>query len=151
MAGAAGAIARLRAAGYAIVVITNQSGLARGLITQEQYDAVRRQTDAVFAAAGAALDGTYMCPHHPDITGPCDCRKPGTELYTRAAHDLSLDLARSVLIGDRWRDIAAAAALGARGILIPGPETPTAEAARAAREGVAAATLAAAADAILAA
>jgi D-glycero-D-manno-heptose 1,7-bisphosphate phosphatase len=148
---AATAIARLRAAGYLIVVITNQSGLARGLFAPEQYEAVHRRTDGLFAAAGAPLDATYMCPHHPDFTGPCDCRKPGAELYTRAARDLSIDLARSILIGDRWRDIAAAPALGARGILVPSPATPPDEAARAARDGVSAATLGAAADAILAA
>jgi D-glycero-D-manno-heptose 1,7-bisphosphate phosphatase len=148
--GAAAAITRLRAAGYLIVVITNQSGLARGLFTSAQYEAVHQRTDGVFAAAGAPLDATYMCPHHPDFTGPCDCRKPGTELYTRAARDLAIDLSRSILIGDRWRDIAAAAALGARGILVPNPDTPPDEAARATRDGVSAATLGIAADAILA-
>jgi histidinol-phosphate phosphatase family protein len=149
--GAAAAIGRLRDAGYAIVVVTNQSGLARGYFTPAQYEAVRERTDAVFAASGAELDATYMCPHHPDFTGPCDCRKPGIGLYTRAARDLGLDLSRSVLIGDRWSDIAAAPALAARGILVPSPETPAAEADRAVREGVAAASLSAAADAILAA
>jgi D-glycero-D-manno-heptose 1,7-bisphosphate phosphatase len=148
--GAASAIARLRAAGYAIVVITNQSGLARGLFTAEQYDAVRERTDSVFAAAGAALDATYMCPHHPAFTGPCECRKPGVELYTRAAKELGLDLPKSVLIGDRWSDVAAAPALGARGILIPGPDTPAAETRRATREGIVAPSLEAAASAILA-
>ena len=148
--GAASAIARLRAAGYAIVVITNQSGLARGLFTPEQYDAVRERTDSLFAAAGAALDATYMCPHHPAFTGPCDCRKPGLELYTRAASDLDLDLHKSVLIGDRWGDVAAAPALGARGILIPGPDTPAGETSRATREGIVAPTLDAAASSILA-
>ncbi|MFI5248560.1 MAG: D-glycero-alpha-D-manno-heptose-1,7-bisphosphate 7-phosphatase [Gemmatimonadales bacterium] len=148
--GAASAIARFRAAGYMIVVITNQSGLARGCFTAEQYDAVRERIDSVFAAAGAPLDATYMCPHHPEFTGPCECRKPGIELYMRAARDLGLDLRASVLIGDRWRDIAAASALGARGILIPSPDTPAAETSRATREGIAAPTLEAAATAILA-
>ncbi len=150
MPGAASAVARLREAGYAIVVITNQSGIARGLFTAEQYDAVRERTDSVFAAAGATLDATYMCPHHPAFTGPCECRKPGLELYTRAARDLGLDLHKSVLIGDRWSDIAAAPALGARGILIPGPDTPPAETSRATREGIVAPTLEAAASLILA-
>lgn len=147
--GAASAIARFRAAGYAIVVITNQSGLARGLFTAEQYNAVRDRTDSVFAAAGAALDATYMCPHHPAFTGPCECRKPGLELYTRAARDLGLDLRKSVLIGDRWSDVAAAPALGARAMLIPGPDTPAGETSRATRHGIVAPTLEAAASAIL--
>lgn len=144
IAGASDAIARLRAAGYVIVVITNQSGVARGLITLPQYDAVRARTDSAFAAAGAALDATYMCPHHPALTGPCDCRKPGLELYTRAARDLGLDLRGSILVGDRWRDIAAAPALGARGVLVPNPDTPLAEVEQARREAVVSPTLAAA-------
>jgi histidinol-phosphate phosphatase family protein len=148
--GASDAIARLRAAGYAIVIVTNQSGVARGLITLPQYDAVRARTDSVFAAAGAPLDATYMCPHHPSLTGPCDCRKPGLELYTRAARDLGLDLRRSILVGDRWRDIAAAPALGARSVLVPSPDTPVAEVEQAARDAVVSPTLAAAVTRILA-
>jgi D-glycero-D-manno-heptose 1,7-bisphosphate phosphatase len=147
--GAANAIARLRAAGYAIVIVTNQSGIARGLITTGQYTAVQERTEALFEAAGAVLEATYMCPHHPAFTGPCECRKPGLELYTRAARDLGLDLHQSVLIGDRWSDIAAAPALGARGILIPSPDTPAAETSRATREGILAPTLDAAASTIL--
>lgn len=148
--GASDAIARLRAAGYAIVVVTNQSGLARELITPSQYDAVRVRIDALFGAAGAPLDATYMCPHHPSVSGPCDCRKPGLELYTRAARELGLDLPRSVLIGDRWRDIAAAPSLGARGILVPSAVTPAEDVEQSAREARVAPTLAAAASWILA-
>ena len=107
--GAPSAIARLRAAGFAVVVVTNQSGIARGLITGDEYDAVRARVEALMAAAGATIDATYMCPHHPDVTGPCDCRKPGSALFKRAAADLGIDLSRSVLIGDRWRDIEPAA------------------------------------------
>jgi D-glycero-D-manno-heptose 1,7-bisphosphate phosphatase len=150
IAGASDAIARLRAAGYAIVVITNQSGLARGLITPSQYDAVRARTDALFAAAGAPLDATYMCPHHPTVSGPCDCRKPGLELYSRSARDLALGLPGSILIGDRWRDIAAAPSLGARGILVPRATTPADEVEQATREADVAPSLAAAVVRILA-
>ena len=150
IAGAAEAIATLRAAGFAIVVITNQSGLARGLITPAQYDAVRARTDALFAAAGAPLEATYMCPHHPSLTQPCDCRKPGLGLYMRAVRELGLDLRRSILIGDRWRDIAAAAPLGARGILVPNAATPPEEVEQGRRDAVIAPTLAAAASLILA-
>lgn len=118
--GAAAAIRQLSAAGYAVVIVTNQSGIARGLITQNQYTAVKQRLDAMLRAEGAAVDATYMCPHHPDIGGPCNCRKPGTELFITAAHDLELDLASSYLVGDRWRDVEAAIALGAHGILIAG-------------------------------
>ncbi len=118
--GAAAAISRLSAAGFAVVIVTNQSGIARGLISQNQYNAVKQRLDAMLRAEGAAVDATYMCPHHPDVGGPCNCRKPGTELFTKAAHDLHLDLASSYLVGDRWRDVEAAIALGARGILVAG-------------------------------
>ncbi len=147
--GAAAAMSRLRAAGFAVVVVTNQSGIARGLMTVSDYERVRARVEWLMAAAGARLDATYMCPHHPAITGPCDCRKPGSALFSRAASDLGLDLTRSVLLGDRWRDIAAASALGARGVLIPGPDTPAADVDRAGRDAEVAPTLAAAVDRIL--
>jgi len=123
MEGVAEALRRLRASGYAVVVVTNQSGIARGLVTLDQYEAVQHQMIALLSAAGAQIDGTYMCPHHPHLTGPCECRKPAPGLFRQAARELGLDLRRSVLIGDRVRDIAAAPGLAARGILVPGPET----------------------------
>jgi phosphoribosylglycinamide formyltransferase 1 len=129
--GAAQAIARLREQGAAVVIVTNQSGIARGRITRAQYDAVKDRLDALLAAAGTAVDATYMCPHHPDVDGPCDCRKPGPALYARAIADLGLDNPRVVLIGDRWSDVAGAEALGGYGILVPSAETPRDEIARA--------------------
>jgi D-glycero-D-manno-heptose 1,7-bisphosphate phosphatase len=68
-----------------------------------------------------------MCPHHPDFTGPCECRKPGTLLFRRAAEEHDLDVKRSWYIGDKMRDVAPAGALGGRGILIPNDETPAEE------------------------
>jgi histidinol-phosphate phosphatase family protein len=147
--GAARALARLRDAGFAIIVVTNQSGIARGIITSEQYEAVRGRVDSLLVAAGAGVDATYMCPHHPDITGPCDCRKPGTALFTRAAADLGIDLSRSALIGDRWTDIAPAAGLGARGLLVPGPDTPSLDVNRASASAEVAPTLESAVDRVL--
>lgn len=144
------AIARFRAGGYAIIVVTNQSGLARGRITPQQYAAVTRRVDSLLATAGAPLDATYVCPHHPDVGGACDCRKPAPGLFTRAASDHAIDLGRSVLIGDRWRDIAAAASLGARGVLVVGPDTPAADVERARDQANVAQSLTAAADRILA-
>ncbi len=127
VAAAADAIRALRDAGYAIVVVTNQSGIARGSISVEQYSAVEHALDAMLAAAGAPVDATYICPHHPDITGPCTCRKPNTGLFTRAAAELDLDLSRSYAIGDRWRDVEPAITLGAHGILVPAETTPPTE------------------------
>jgi D-glycero-D-manno-heptose 1,7-bisphosphate phosphatase len=147
--GATQAVARLRAAGFAAIVTTNQSGIARGRITPDAYAAVKARLDALLEAGGTRLDATYMCPHHPDVTGPCDCRKPGTGLLTRARHELGIDLSRSVLIGDRWRDIAAAAELSARGILVPSPETSASEIEQARHDAAVARTLAAAVDMIV--
>jgi histidinol-phosphate phosphatase family protein len=122
--GVAQAIGRLNRAGIPVVVVTNQSGIARGLLDEAAYQATRARLDRVLAGEGARLDGHYHCPHHPDITGPCDCRKPGLLLYRRAARELSLDLEASWWIGDRSRDVEPATALGGRGILVGGAREP---------------------------
>ena len=106
------ALRLLAAAGIPAVVITNQSGIARGHITLLQLRAVRRRLDEVLAAEGVALLDTFTCPHHPDVTGSCACRKPGTALFERAALAHGLDLARSLYIGDRMRDVSAAGTFG---------------------------------------
>lgn len=132
-----GAAALLRAfadAGWLLVVITNQSGIALGRVSVDDYEAVTARFRALLAAEGVTLDAIYHCPHHPDVTGPCRCRKPGTLLYERARDDLGIDLARSVFVGDRFRDVAPALALGGRGFLVRGPDTPEADWARAAAE-----------------
>ncbi len=128
------ALKALRDADYALIVITNQSGIARGLVTEAEYEAVRARLDALLAAEGVALTATYHCPHEPERSGPCECRKPGTLLHRRAAAAHEVDLARSVYIGDRFRDVAPALALGGRGILVPSVDTPADEIARAERE-----------------
>lgn len=119
--GAAPAIARLNRAGIPAIVVTNQSGIARGLLDESAYAAVARRLDALLAAEGARLDADYHCPHHPDFTGPCECRKPGPLLYRMAAADHGLHLAGSWWVGDRMRDVAPAERLGGRGILIADP------------------------------
>jgi histidinol-phosphate phosphatase family protein len=116
--GAAAAIARLNRAGLPAIVVTNQSGIARGLLDEASYAAVARRLDELLAAAGARLDAHYHCPHHPDLTGPCECRKPGPLLYRRAADDHGLQLRRSWWVGDRLRDVAPAERHGGRGVLI---------------------------------
>lgn len=112
------ALARLRAAGFALVVVTNQSGIARGLYTLDDYRAVARRVDEVLEVAGVRPDATYFCPHHPDFTGPCDCRKPGRGMYLRAARELGLALKGSFFVGDRVKDVLPARTLGGTGILV---------------------------------
>ena len=79
--GAAEAIGRLNQAGMPVVVVTNQSGIARGVLDEAAYQATRVELDRLLAGRGARLDAQYHCPHHPEITGPCDCRKPGLLLH----------------------------------------------------------------------
>ncbi len=134
--GAASAIASLAGAGYPSIVVTNQSGIARGLVTMSQYRAVRQRLDDLLRAEGAVLADTFACPHLPDITGPCACRKPGTELYERASVMYELDLAKCVYVGDRMRDIAAAAWAGGRAVLVQSPATAESDLAYAAQLNV---------------
>lgn len=147
--GAADALRRLAAAGYALVVVTNQSGIARGMFTEADYQAVRTRLDALLAAEGVRLDATFHCPHHPDVDGPCDCRKPGALLFEQAIATLGLDAPRSVLIGDRWRDLAPARPLGGRGILVPSPDTPADELERARHHAIVVPDIGAAVDLVL--
>ncbi len=119
--GTGAAIARLNRAGVPAVVVTNQSGIARGLLDEPAYAAVARRLETLLAAEGARLEADYYCPHHPDFTGPCECRKPGALLYQRAAADHQLDLSGSWWVGDRMRDVLAAERFGGRGLLVGHP------------------------------
>ncbi len=115
--GAVDAMRRLKAAGYALVVVTNQSGIARGYYSEAQYQALTAAMQQALADAGAAVDAVYHCPHHPkgqlaELAIECDCRKPAPGMILRAAKDLNLSLADSVLIGDTRSDIKAARAAG---------------------------------------
>jgi D-glycero-D-manno-heptose 1,7-bisphosphate phosphatase len=117
------AIRRLNRAGVPAVLATNQAGLARGYFSKDVLDAVQAELVAQLAREGAVLDGVYVCPHHPDAGEPpfradCDCRKPRPGLLLRAAAELGLDLPRSALVGDKPSDLAAARAVGARGVLV---------------------------------
>lgn len=132
--GAPGAIRRLNERGIAVVVVTNQSGIARGLLSEADYEAVRARLDALLGREGAHIDASYMCPHHPDASGPCECRKPGIGLYRRAIAEHALDPARSLFVGDRMRDVTPAAAFGGTGILLLVGSTPNADRERAAAE-----------------
>jgi D-glycero-D-manno-heptose 1,7-bisphosphate phosphatase len=112
------ALRTLNDAGVLAVVATNQSGIARGRLTEAEYRATRRRLDELLASEGAWIDGHYHCPHLPEITGACDCRKPGPGLYREAARDLDIDLASSWWIGDRLRDLTAARSFGGHGALL---------------------------------
>ncbi len=116
--GAAGAVRAVNDAGRLAVVVTNQSGIARGLLTEADYAATAARLGELLAAEGARLDAQYHCPHLPELTGPCECRKPGTLLYRRAAADLGIDLARSWWIGDAPRDVEPALVLGGAGAVL---------------------------------
>lgn len=139
--GVVAALRALRDAGYALVVITNQSGIARGLVTAADYEAVRKRLDDLLDRDGITLLASYHCPHHPDFDGLCECRKPGTLLHRRAAAEHQLALEQSVYIGDRWRDVQPGLTLGGRGILVPSADTPEAELERARAEAAVAPTL----------
>ena len=117
------AVRALNRAGLPVVVITNQSGIARGLLTEETVHDVHRHLSSLLEGGGAHVDAYYYCPHHPDgsvatYTRRCDCRKPGRGMIDRAAADLAIEPARSFVVGDKWLDVGAARTVGGRGILV---------------------------------
>lgn len=121
----------LEGAGYALVVVSNQSGIARGLFTEAQAHAVDDRVTELLAAEGVRIAASYRCPHLPDAplkqyARACDCRKPLPGMITRAAEDLDLDLATSWAVGDRERDIAAGLAAGCRAVAV-NPSPPRSE------------------------
>jgi D-glycero-D-manno-heptose 1,7-bisphosphate phosphatase len=126
------AIRLLRERGLKVAVITNQSAVGRGLLTEEELGRIHRELERRLAAAGARLDGFFYCPHHPtEALGSyrlaCDCRKPNVGLARRAAAQLKLDLGRSYVVGDQATDMELAERIGARGILIQAENGRTAE------------------------
>lgn len=116
--GAAEGLAAFHAAGYAVVIVTNQSGIARGYYGEAEYRAVEAEVERRLARAGVDVLASYHCPHHPDFTGPCPCRKPAVGLFEEAARDHDLELARSVYVGDRVRDVAPGLAAGGEAFLV---------------------------------
>jgi D-glycero-D-manno-heptose 1,7-bisphosphate phosphatase len=106
-------------------VITNQAGIGRGLYTEAEFAAFSAWIDERLAEVGAHVDATYHCPHHPtagigEYLTACDCRKPAPGMLLRAIRDWDVDVAASVMIGDKPHDIAAAEAAGVRGLLFEG-------------------------------
>ena len=121
--GAASAIRRLNEQEIPVVVVTNQSGLARGYFPEELLVAVHEKMEKQLAEAGAHVDGLYICPHHPEakeerFRKDCSCRKPKTGLLEQAAQEMNLDLSRSFVVGDRWSDIRCGERVGATSVLV---------------------------------
>ncbi|MGV3711124.1 MAG: D-glycero-alpha-D-manno-heptose-1,7-bisphosphate 7-phosphatase [Gemmatimonas sp.] len=125
--GAASWIARANRAGILVVIVTNQSGIGRGIISQDQYDAVAERVIELLSDEGALIDATYYCADHPDVAADVTCRKPAMQMYWTAARELGIDLARSAYMGDKWRDVQPALTAGGLGILIPNHETDQAD------------------------
>ena len=148
--GATEAVRRLNDAGVLVIVVTNQSGIARGLLTEDDYARVEERVRLVFAEAGATIDATYHCPHHPAITGACDCRKPALGMYEQARDERGVDTATSLYVGDRWRDVEPGIAFGGRAILVTSTATPHDDLMRAERDAETAPTLGEAVDRYLA-
>jgi heptosyltransferase-2 len=114
--GVAQASAKLVRAGARLIVVTNQSGVARGLFSIGELEAIHAKLSRLLGEAGAPLDALYVCPHHPDDS--CHCRKPNTGLIDQAVRERSVDLTRSYLIGDHMRDMELAKRVGSRSILV---------------------------------
>ena len=123
--GAAQCVRLLADAGYAIVVVSNQSGIARGYFTPAAADAVDARVRELLAASSATITAFYRCPHWPDGDRPsdvaaCDCRKPKPGMLLQAADDLGIDLPSSWMIGDRLLDMQAGRAAGCRCVQVAG-------------------------------
>jgi heptosyltransferase-2 len=116
LAGVGPSLARLKRAGARLVVVTNQSGVGRGIITPKDLEAIHARLQGLLEQEDAALDAIYFCPHHPD--DGCRCRKPNVGMVERAQSELQLDLRHSYLIGDHARDIQLAKRVGAKAILL---------------------------------
>ena len=117
------AIRALDAAGFTVVVTTNQAGVARGLFSEAQLGAIHDAMKCVLDAGRAPVRAYYYCPHHPNgkvaaFARVCDCRKPAAGMVTRAARDLGLDPSRSFVVGDTWLDVGLARSSGARAVLV---------------------------------
>lgn len=121
--GAADAIRALNKAGVLAVIISNQSGVARGLMTEDDMAAVHAATESLLAAAEAKLDGAYYCPNHPEGTverfaRDASCRKPALGMLEAAVRDLEIDVSRSTMVGDQVTDIEFANSAGLAAVLV---------------------------------
>jgi D-glycero-D-manno-heptose 1,7-bisphosphate phosphatase len=143
--GASAAIRSLREAGLLVVVISNQSGVARGLMTEDDMASVHRALESLLSAGGAGLDAAYYCPNHPlgkveRYARDASCRKPELGMLEQAVHDLGIDISRSVMVGDQLTDVEFAGRAGMPAVVVlTGKGSDTVEAAAASGLEVAAA------------
>lgn len=119
LSGVTAALRRLKESGFLLIVVTNQSGIARGLYTEADYAALTQHLRDLLATEGVTLDAAYHCPHLPDATVAayrvhCDCRKPAPGMILRAIAEFGIDPQRSMLVGDKPSDIQAGRAAGVR-------------------------------------
>lgn len=117
------AVRLLHRAGYRIIVVTNQAGVARGYFGEDFVRRAHAHLDALVRAAGGEIAGFYHCPHHPDASVAeyrrrCECRKPAPGMLLRAAREHDIDLSRSFSVGDRWSDVQAGTRAGVRSVLV---------------------------------
>ena len=120
--GAVEALRRLNKMGFLLIIISNQSGIARGYYTEEDYKKLDNWLKDDLKQKGIEIMDSYYCPHHPEAKIPeyrcvCNCRKPGTELFWRAQKEYEIDMNNSFAIGDRMRDLAICEESGVKGIL----------------------------------
>jgi D-glycero-D-manno-heptose 1,7-bisphosphate phosphatase len=112
------ALKTLQQRGYMLIVATNQGGLAKGWYSEKELAKMHTRLKQVYAENGVEFTDVFYCPHHPDFTGDCDCRKPKPGLLLQGIEKYNIDPKKSYFIGDRERDMEAAAAAGVKGILI---------------------------------
>jgi D-glycero-D-manno-heptose 1,7-bisphosphate phosphatase len=121
--GATEAIRLLNVAGVPVILVTNQSGIARGLFDEERLGLIHTRLLAILEGRDAHVDAVYYCPHHPEGTVPaytkaCECRKPAPGLLEQAARDFGLDLSRCFMIGDKEEDVLTIHGVGGKGVLV---------------------------------
>jgi D-glycero-D-manno-heptose 1,7-bisphosphate phosphatase len=94
-------------AGYLLLIITNQAGIAKGIYTEQDYKDLTEWMIRQFKEKGITISKVYHCPHHPDVNGICDCRKPAPGMILQAITDFNLDISECILIGDKETDLEA--------------------------------------------
>ena len=114
--GAIDAIKKLKDNGFKVIVITNQSGIARDLLSEEDFKMITAEIDRQLLANGAKIEATYHCPHHPKQADPCECRKPNPGMILKAAKEHQIDLKSSFMIGDKDLDVECGQRAGTKSI-----------------------------------